>query len=58
MRATFAGVLVRLAVVYPFAYTFGWGLAGIWLASGLDWIARAIVLLIYYRRGRWKARGA
>jgi len=57
MRATFAGVLVRLAVVYPFAYTFGWGLAGIWLASGLDWIARAIVLLVYYRRGRWKARG-
>jgi MATE family multidrug resistance protein len=59
MLATLAGVLVaRLALVYLFAFVFGWGLGGIWLGTSIDWTIRAGGLLFFFRQGRWKSKAA
>jgi putative MATE family efflux protein len=56
MWVSAAGVLFfRVPVVYLFAITFGWGLAGVWLGTALDWAARAALMAWSFRRGRWKA---
>lgn len=47
-------VLFRLGGVYLFAITFGWGLAGVWFATALDWGMRGIGLWICFRKGVWK----
>jgi putative MATE family efflux protein len=52
--ALFGAVFFRVAVVYLFAIHFGWGLAGIWWGITLDWWARAALMLVLFRRGRWK----
>ncbi|MCX5977200.1 MAG: MATE family efflux transporter [Coprothermobacterota bacterium] len=55
MLATLAGVLgARILLVYLFAFVFGWGLAGVWLATSIDWTIRAVFLILFYRQGRWK----
>jgi len=56
MYVTMFGVLFfRVAVVYLFAITLGWGLAGVWLGTSVDWIARAALMVVLFRRGRWKS---
>lgn len=55
MWVSAAGVLfVRVPIVYLFAITFGWGLAGVWLGTALDWATRAALMAWFFRRGRWK----
>jgi putative MATE family efflux protein len=55
MYVTMFGVLFfRVAVVYLFAITLGWGLAGVWLGTSVDWIGRAALMVMLFRRGRWK----
>jgi putative MATE family efflux protein len=47
-------VVLRLALVYLFGLRFGWGLPGVWIACNVDWIARAVGMEFFFRRGRWK----
>ena len=47
-------VLFRLGVVYLFAIPFGWGLAGVWLGTAVDWAGRTAGLWWFFRRGVWK----
>lgn len=55
MYVTFAGVLLlRLPVVYLLAIVLGWGLAGVWWGTAIDWTGRTILLWLLFRRGRWK----
>ncbi len=55
MYATLLGTLVfRVPIVYLFAIVFGWGLNGVWLATAVDWTARAALLYVLFRRGAWK----
>jgi putative MATE family efflux protein len=55
MYATLLGTLLfRVPVVYLFAVVWGWGLNGVWLATALDWTARATLLYFLFRRGAWK----
>ncbi|RLT42843.1 MAG: MATE family efflux transporter [Chloroflexi bacterium] len=55
MYVTIAGVLLlRLPVVYLLAITLGWGLAGVWWGTAIDWTGRTILLWLLFRRGRWK----
>jgi putative MATE family efflux protein len=55
MIITIAGTLFfHVPVSYLFGITLGWGLAGVWFGSALDWICRAIAIYILYKRGRWK----
>jgi len=56
MYITMFGVLFfRVAVVYLFTITLGWGLAGVWLGTSVDWIGRAALMVVLFRRGRWKS---
>ncbi len=55
MIITIVGTLCfHVPISYLFGITLGWGLAGVWFGSALDWICRAIAIYILYRRGRWK----
>jgi putative MATE family efflux protein len=47
---------IRTGAVYVLAITFDWGLAGVWIAIGLDIIFRAIVLWVRFRRDRWASK--
>jgi len=55
MIITIVGTLCfHVPISYLFGITLGWGLAGVWFGSALDWICRAIAIYVLYRRGRWK----
>ncbi len=57
MVVTLVGVLfLRIAVVYLLAIQMGWGLAGVWWGTAIDWNARALLMWILFRRGRWRER--
>jgi putative MATE family efflux protein len=50
----FGSLLIRVPIVYLFAIVFGWGLNGVWLATAVDWTARAALIYYLFRRGSWK----
>jgi putative MATE family efflux protein len=53
---TVAGTLfVRMPVALVACLDARWGLAGVWLASTLDWVFQAIAFGVLLRRGRWKS---
>lgn len=45
---------LRLGLTLVFVLGLGWGLAGAWVAMGLDWTARSLLLGRRFRTGRWK----
>ncbi len=47
-------LLLRLPFTYLFALVLGWGLVGVWLATGLDWAGRSLGLWLIFRKGIWK----
>lgn len=47
-------LLFRITTVYLFTIVFGWGLAGVWLGTAVDWGGRALLMYWMFRRGRWK----
>ncbi len=54
MIITIAGTLcLHVPLAYLFGITLGWGLAGVWFGSALDWIVRAIAIYILHKGGRW-----
>lgn len=46
-------LVFRLGGVYLLAYTLNLGLAGVWLATALDWLVRAIGLGWFFKREAW-----
>ncbi|MEZ4638103.1 MAG: MATE family efflux transporter [Caldilineaceae bacterium] len=55
MIVTLIGVLLfRLSVVYLLAIQLGWGLAGVWWGTAIDWSMRALLLWVFFVRGHWK----
>ncbi|MBT5873835.1 MAG: MATE family efflux transporter [Candidatus Latescibacteria bacterium] len=50
----FGAVFLRVGVIYLFTIEFGWGLAGVWWGTVIDWGLRAVVGYILFRHGRWK----
>jgi len=46
-------LIFRLGGVYLLAYTLNLGLAGVWLATALDWFIRAIGLGWFFKREAW-----
>lgn len=46
---------IRTLLVYLLGIQLGWGLAGVWIAIGIDIAFRAVVLVIQFSRGRWMA---
>ena len=57
MIVAFVGTIgLRLPLVYLLAIPFGLGLRGIWYGTLIDWIGRAVVIYVIFRRGKWKTR--
>ncbi len=55
MYVTFIGtIFFRIITVYLFTIVFGWGLAGVWLGTAVDWGGRAALMYWMFRRGRWR----
>ena len=53
--STMIGVLgMRMALGYLFIVLLEWGIAGAWLCWLLDQTARMVIILIRFRRGKWK----
>lgn len=50
----FGVACLRLVVVYLFAVVLGWGLAGVWWGTAVDWAGRSALIWTLFRRGRWK----
>lgn len=44
---------VRTLLVYVLGIILEWGIAGVWIAIGIDIAFRAIVLMVQFRRGKW-----
>ena len=51
-------VLVRLSATWLLAITMGFGLAGVWLGSTLDWMVRSVLLGVIWRRTATRAAAA
>jgi putative MATE family efflux protein len=55
LLATLVGpCVIRLGLCWLFAFEFGWGLIGIWAGTTVDWAARAVFLVVVFKRDRWK----
>ncbi|ANU20652.1 MATE family efflux transporter [Planococcus plakortidis] len=46
---------IRTLLVYLLGIQLEWGLAGVWIAIGIDIAFRAVVLVIQFRRDKWMA---
>jgi Na+-driven multidrug efflux pump len=47
---------VRIPMAYVFVKGFGMGIAGAWLAMGLDLIVRGSLMMYRFYRGRWEEK--
>ncbi|MDR3166752.1 MAG: MATE family efflux transporter [Treponema sp.] len=47
---------VRVLGAYLCAYTFGFGVIGVWYAMVADWCVRAVFYIHRWRRGRWQEK--
>lgn len=52
---TMGGGFVRLAMAALLIFGLGWGLAGAWMAAGIDWVIRSFLIWLRYRSGAWKS---
>jgi putative MATE family efflux protein len=51
---TTAGGVIRLTLALLFIKVMGWGLAGAWVAAGVDWVVRGFMIYARFRSGAWK----
>ncbi|HHV34952.1 MAG TPA: MATE family efflux transporter [Syntrophomonadaceae bacterium] len=46
--------LLRIPLMYISIYIFHWGLPAIWIITVIDWLVRALLVIIQFRRGKWQ----
>ena len=50
----FSGVfIIRICLGVVLAWPCGLGVYGIYIATGVDWLARSAILYLFFRSGRW-----
>lgn len=47
-------IVLRVSMVWLLAVGLRMGLAGVWIGTAIDWLGRAVIVYVLYRRGRWK----
>lgn len=47
--------LFRLGSAVLFGIVLNLGIIGVWIAMGMDWLARSAAFLWRYKSGRWRA---
>ena len=50
----FCMVVFRLGSAYLFGTILDWGVVGVWIAMGMDWLARSVCFSIRYRKRNWQ----
>ncbi|HWI64858.1 MAG TPA: MATE family efflux transporter [Symbiobacteriaceae bacterium] len=51
---TTVGGIIRLSLAVLFVKVLGWGLAGAWIAAGIDWVFRSVIIYGRFRSGTWR----
>lgn len=49
-------LLFRLGSGILFGVIFRFGVIGVWMAMGMDWLARSVAFLLRYKSGKWAAK--
>ena len=47
--------IFRLGSAVLFGLVFQLGIIGVWIAMGMDWLARSVAFVLRYKSGKWKA---
>jgi Na+-driven multidrug efflux pump len=55
LAAAVGGLALRVAGAWLLAVELELGLAGIWIATAIDWTVRSVILGVVFRRGRWRS---
>jgi putative MATE family efflux protein len=50
------GAAARIPLAYYLCFTLGWGITGVWWTLTITTTVKAIVLAIWFQRGRWKLK--
>ncbi len=48
-------VVFRLGAALLFGVALSWGVVGVWIAMGMDWLARSACFLFRYRKKSWQS---
>lgn len=49
----FSMVVFRLGSAYLFGVVLELGVIGVWIAMGMDWLARSVAFILRYHRKTW-----
>lgn len=49
-------IICRLGTAYLVGVVAGWGIYGVWLGMGADWLARSVTFSLRWRSGAWEGR--
>lgn len=47
-------IVFRLGTAVLFGIVFNMGIIGVWIAMGMDWLARSVTFTLRYKKGKWK----
>lgn len=47
-------IVFRLGTAVLFGMVLNLGIIGVWIAMGMDWLARSVAFVIRYKSGKWK----
>lgn len=47
-------LVFRLGSAVLFGAVLGWGILGVWIAMGMDWLARSVCFTLRYRKKSWQ----
>lgn len=48
-------IVFRLGSAALFGSVLGWGVMGVWIAMGMDWLARSVWFTLRYRKKAWQS---
>ena len=50
------GAIIRIPMAYYLCFTLDWGINGVWWTLTITSILKAIVISLWFRRGKWKLK--
>jgi putative MATE family efflux protein len=56
MLVMIPGHLIRIPLAYFLCFNLGWGINGIWWTLTITTTLKAIILALWFRRGKWKEK--
>ncbi len=56
MLVSIPGSLARIPLAYFLCFTLDWGINGIWWTLTITTLVKATILVLWFRRGRWKVK--